>query len=255
MYTETAGYYDLIYHWKDYDAEVQYLRKLMSDQMPGACTLLDVACGTGAHLQRLKSDYDVTGIDLDPRMVEAAAVEVPDGTFAVGDMSGFDLGRRFDVVTCLFSSIGFVKTITGLEQAMACFRAHVVDDGLVVVEPWFRPDSWKAGTVHLHVADQDELKISRMTHSDRAENVSITNMSYLIGTPDGVDYKTERHEMGLFTMEEMLGAFEQADLLAEYDPVGPSGRGLYTARPNLRNLEQVLRSLTGPVCLCLSAFR
>jgi hypothetical protein len=33
--------------------------------------------------------------------------------------------------------------------------------------------------------------------------------------------------MGLFTREQMTSAFTDAGLAAEYDPAGPTGRGLY----------------------------
>jgi hypothetical protein len=53
---------------------------------------------------------------------------------------------------------------------------------------------------------------------------------YLVGTPEGVEHLTEDHELGLFTVEEMLGFFEQAGLAVHYDPEGIFGRGLYVAR-------------------------
>jgi hypothetical protein len=49
----------------------------------------------------------------------------------------------------------------------------------------------------------------------------------LIGTPDGVRYVTERHEMGLYTHEQMMAALEAAGLRAAFEPEGLTGRGLY----------------------------
>ena len=60
--------------------------------------------------------------------------------------------------------------------------------------------------------------------------MAILDFHYLVGTPQGVTHFTERHELGLFTIEEMLGAFQQADLDVKYEPEGLTGRGLYIAR-------------------------
>ena len=54
-------------------------------------------------------------------------------------MTAFDLGCRFDVVTCLFSSIGYVGTVERLDQAIATMAAHLEPGGTLIVEPWLSP--------------------------------------------------------------------------------------------------------------------
>jgi hypothetical protein len=46
----------------------------------------------------------------------------------------------------------------------------------------------------------------------------------------GTRRASEVHELGLFTVAELLEAFRQAGLRAEYDPKGLTDRGLYVAR-------------------------
>ena len=107
MFTRSEQFYDAVYSWKDYDAESERLHALIEERVPGAKTLLDVACGTGTHLARLAQWYSVEGVDLDPEMLELARQKVPAAPLEVGDMVALELGRRFDVVACLFSSIGY----------------------------------------------------------------------------------------------------------------------------------------------------
>jgi hypothetical protein len=52
----------------------------------------------------------------------------------------------------------------------------------------------------------------------------------LIGTTDGITHISEKHELGLFTVGEMMSAFREAGLEAEHDPKGIGGRGMYFAK-------------------------
>jgi hypothetical protein len=53
------------------------------------------------------------------------------------------------------------------------------------------------------------------------------DMHYLIGTRAGVNHYVERHEMGLFTTEEMTHALTACGLEVTYDQEGVMGRGLF----------------------------
>src|SRR5688572_25745977 len=109
MFSKSARFYDAIYSFKDYAAEAIEVQDLIQSRNPEARTLLDVACGTGLHLQHLAGTFDVAGLDLDPELLRIAGERVPDVPLHEADMRTFDLGERFDAITCLFSSIGYVS--------------------------------------------------------------------------------------------------------------------------------------------------
>jgi hypothetical protein len=134
------------------------------------------------------------------------------------------------VILCLFSSIGYIKTLDNVVKALACFKRHLIRDGIILVEPWFTPDVWQVGSMHMLSAETDDLKVCRMNTSDRERNISILDFHYLVGSGGKVEYFTERHELGLFTVGEMMSAFTNAGLDVRYDPDGLTGRGLYIAR-------------------------
>ncbi|MFS1512627.1 hypothetical protein VQL36_09340 [Chengkuizengella sp. SCS-71B] len=50
---------------------------------------------------------------------------------------------------------------------------------------------------------------------------------YLIGSSEGIEHVTERHEMGLFSIQDMKEAFKSAGLQVQHDSKGISGRGMY----------------------------
>jgi SAM-dependent methyltransferase len=229
MFEKTARFYDAIYSWKDYAAEARQLKTLLVErqQTMAPRTLLDVACGTGAHVPYLRGDFAYEGLDLDAQMLALAHERFPDIPFHHGDMRDFELGRQFDVVTCLFSSIAYVKTADKLEQATATMARHVRRGGVLVIEPFVAPQEWEAGRPTATFVDQPDLKIARMSVSAREGDIAILDFHYLVAAPAGVEHLTERHELGLFTDAEYRRAFAATGLDVTHDADGLMGRGLY----------------------------
>jgi trans-aconitate methyltransferase len=135
MFSATAELYDLIYSFKDYASEASQIRQLIARERPGAKTILDVACGTAEHAKLLSADFAVDGIDLQPEFVRIAQAKNPAGTFSVADMRSFTMEKRYDVVQCLFSSIGYLLRPEDTIAALKRFRSHLAPGGVVLVEP------------------------------------------------------------------------------------------------------------------------
>ena len=226
MFEKSAAYYDALYAWKDYPAEVAKIHALIQRYNPGASTLLDVACGTGHHMQLLRERYEVEGLDLDANLLEVAAERNPGTTLHAGDMTDFDLGRTYDVVTCLFSSIGYVQSLENLQRALASMARHLEPGGVLLLEPWLSPDVFEEGHIGLLVVDEPDLKIARMNSSRRTGDVSILDFDYLVGTPEGTDHFNETHRLGLFTDTQHLDAMRAAGLEPQKS-ADLMGRGLH----------------------------
>ena len=77
-----------------------------------------------------------------PEMLEVARARHPEITFHQGDMRTFDLGRRFDVVTCLFSSIGYLRSPSDLRAAVINMARHLQPGGVLIIEPWLTEETW-----------------------------------------------------------------------------------------------------------------
>src|SRR3954470_16047880 len=104
MYQRFAAVYDAIYSFKKYAEEAEKLKEIAFSRSPNAKTWLDVACGTGTHIEYLKTDFKCTGVDLSEDLLKLAREKHADVEFLAGDMRTFDLGRQFDVVSCLFGA-------------------------------------------------------------------------------------------------------------------------------------------------------
>jgi SAM-dependent methyltransferase len=230
VYERSAHAYDLIQaaRGRDYGAQADQLAELIRARHPDARSLLDVACGTGHHLRTLRRHFpDVAGIDISPAMLRRAREELSDVPLELGDMRSFRVDRRFDVVTCLFSSIGYLLTLDDVHRAVANMADHLHPDGLLIVEPWIHPDQWRLGHRVAEAANGDGLAVSRVSANGRDGHVSTFDLYWTIASHDGVDQFTEPHRMGLYSVEEYAGTFEAANLTVEHQETGLIGRGVF----------------------------
>lgn len=231
MFDKSAVLYDSIYSFKDYDGETAELRRLIAERAPGARSLLDVACGTGKHLEGLGQHFEVSGLDLDSDLLAIAGNRNPGVPLHVGDMVDFDLGRRFGAVTCLFSAIGYARDESRLRRAVQSMARHLTPGGVLLIEPWIFPEDFEDGFVDSLIVEHEDSKVVRVGFSERRGTLSRLEMHYLVRPEGGdVSHFVEEHELGLFSDEQYRAAIAAAGLeLDSFDPQGLIGRGLYIA--------------------------
>jgi len=221
MYRATAHLYDLVYAatGKDYAAEAAVLDEQIQARCPGARTLLDVACGTGRHLEHLRASYDVAGLDLEPAMLDVARSRLPGVPLVEGDMRSFALGRTFDAVVCLFGAVAHMPSTDALDRAVAAMASHLSPGGVLLVDGFVRPDAWRAeATTHVEAAEADGVKLARCGRATRDGRIVHAEMHHLVATESGVDHLVDHHELSLFTPSEYVDAFGRAGLVAEIVP-------------------------------------
>lgn len=229
MYRNSPVAYDLLHsaRGKDYGREAAEVVARIRTHRPAARSILDVACGTGLHLAAFAGlGFEVDGVELSEEMIDVARQRVPGVALHQGDMRTFRLGRQFDAVVCLFSAIGYMSTLDDLGTAVATMCDHLVDGGVLVVEPWFEPDDWHDGTVYAESAQTADLAVARVSRSWREGDESCIEMHYVMGTQDRTWSFSEAHRMGLWTTDQQLDVYRAAGLSVEHEDRGLIGRGL-----------------------------
>ncbi len=228
MYNKSERFYDAIYSKQDYRGESKLLHGLIQKHKRSqGSDLLDIACGTGQHIPFFQKHYCTEGLDLNGQFLKIAKARNPKVLFHHASMLDFKIPKQFDAIICMFSAIGYVKTVRNLNKCLANMAKHLKPGGVLIIEPWFSPTTWRDGLAHAVFIDQPDLKIARMNIAKRKGSLSIYDPHYLVATKSGVEYFSEYHELGLFTIGEYKSAFSKSALKAQYDSVGPKGRGLY----------------------------
>ena len=228
-YSQAAEFYDLLYSAdKDYGREAALITDLIRAKAPEARRILDVGCGTGAHARALiDAGFEVDGIDIEPAFVEIASRKCPEGTFHVADMCSVTLEARYDAVTCLFSAIGYVKSVDSLDQAIHRMTEHLEPGGVLLVDPWFAPGEMDDGHVMVLQAEDADRSVVRMSRTVIEGAISRLEFEYLIGSSTGLERRSEVHELGLFTPSAMEAAFRRAGHAVERVDRALRTRGIY----------------------------
>jgi SAM-dependent methyltransferase len=223
-----AAYYDLIYADKPYAEEARFVAGAVTgDSAGGPRKLLDLACGTGRHAFEFAAmGHTVTGVDYSDELLDVARQNAEsrgaDVRFVNQDLRELDIdGRPFDVITCLFDSIGYLLTNDGIVAALSRAREHLSDRGTLAVEflhaaavlrhaAPVRVRRWQtpaAGTL-LRISEV-ELDVARQTMRVDYELLDIDAAGQLAA------HWSEVQTNRFFSVEEMRALIQSAGLVAD----------------------------------------
>lgn len=252
LYGPLAPFYDRIYAAKDYAGEAaEVTRRARRVVGAGPRTLLDVACGTGRHLQWLRRGFQVRGTDASAPMLREARRRLGPGVpLRRADMRRLPTWPPVDVITCLFSAIGYLPTARDRRAAFRSFFARLHPGGVAIIEGWLTPEAFRGNSIHLQTYNGPDAKIARLSRSRRTGGYSRIEMDYLVLEPDRpVRRYHEVHRQPLVAPDRMLAELRSAGFEAHVVLTGRwAQRGLYIARrPQLGQAVDATRpSGTGP---------
>ncbi len=113
-------------------------------------------------------------------MLKVARKRLPGIQLKQADMMTLDLGKQFDVITCLFSAIGHVQTYDNLRKTIRAFVKHLKPGGVLIIEPFFEPGDYKAGLPGMTTYEDDDTKVARLQVAKRKGNIAIFDFHFLV---------------------------------------------------------------------------
>jgi ubiquinone/menaquinone biosynthesis C-methylase UbiE len=199
LYQKFAKYYDLCYIDKDYNKETNFLQTLIKKHKIKGEKILEVGCGTGGHAVYLKrKNFDIVGIDLHKEMLEVAKKKSKSIKFLQGDMRDFDLGEKFSILLCLFSTIHYNQNLKELKKTLVNFYKHLKSEGILIFDMGFNDERWKGGNVHLGNWANKDVDLVRFSKSRRERNFGLVNMAYILFKNKKFYFGEEEHKLRIF---------------------------------------------------------
>jgi len=244
VFSATAHIYDVLHADKDYAGECAALRAILRrDGSLGDLerpSLLDAGCAIGGHIGHLSEHHAVTGLEIDPSLVEQARARLPGTTIHWGDMADFAVDERFDVIVSLFGAIAYVGSRERLDATFACFEAHLAPSGMIAIEPWFSPERYPRGEVTARVARARDVTITRMARRDRVGARAMMDVQYLVcdlGRGGRIERLQEHHDLALFTDDDLVAAASSAGIELHRAVGFPGEHGLFVGRRRAVRVE------------------
>ena len=162
-YKKFSYYFDEVVSSLNYDLWLEFIEQYLKP----TDTVLDLACGSGTLLTMLKlKGYNCEGLDLSSEIIdianEKAKINHLNIPYYVMDMTDFNLNKKYDMITCFFDSVNFLKTKEQLDNMFTCVKKHLNPGGLFIFDI-FSETMFKEYHKNLIEEDYHTFKIKWLT--------------------------------------------------------------------------------------------
>lgn len=122
--------------WRDFTTRLwPFLSKTVTKHNREANTWLDLCCGTGFLLRLVcDSGFQAVGLDISPHVLTYASKNAPTARLVKADVRDFSLPRRFDVITCMYDSLNYLRLKKDLERVFRRVHRHLASSGLFIFD-------------------------------------------------------------------------------------------------------------------------
>jgi SAM-dependent methyltransferase len=134
-FSALAGVYDAIMADIEYADWAEFILDYARDAGLTPGSALDLACGTGALTAELAArGLAVTGLDFSAEMLAVAHARLPALNFVQADLRDFELGEKYDLISCVFDSLNNLTRPADLRLALERMAAHLNPGGLLAFD-------------------------------------------------------------------------------------------------------------------------
>lgn len=217
-----AELYDLFYRDKPYSEETAFIHDCIQKYAPGSKRLLELACGTGTHSLLLeKYDYQIIATDSSEEMLTCAKKKIEKEKSKIQiqqqDMRTLNVPERpFDVVYCLFDSIGYVTSNENILLVLQNVYDHLKPGGIFLFEFWHAAAMIrhydKVRIRRRQTPEGEIVRISETTIDYFDQLCSVLYTIYDLKNDGSYELLQETHINRYFHVQEMKLFLQQANL-------------------------------------------
>ena len=131
-----ADYYDDFFYSKEYEKECDFIKK----SAPDASRILDIGCGTGAHIKHLSTNSNfVQGVDISPSMIKKARNKFSkfnNVNFFEGFIEDFSNqnNEKFDVAISMFHVVNHILHESELDSFFKTVSKNLKNGGIFIFD-------------------------------------------------------------------------------------------------------------------------
>ena len=213
LYTALASWFHLLSDPKDYAEEAEFAAKAMTagGRIP-IRTVLELGSGGGNNASHLKSQFEMTLVDISPGMLELSRRINPECEHIIGDMRTIRLDRQFDAVF-VHDAVMYMITPDDLRSCMQTAFVHGKPGGVALFMPDFIRETFQHCVHHGgHDGEGRALRYFEWTFdADPDDRMYTVDFVYLLreGTaPLRIEHDCHLH--GLFSRAEWTQMLSEA---------------------------------------------
>ena len=215
LYDDLTPWYRLIDPPEDHlDEATAYTRALTGAVTGRADTLLELGAGAGHNALFMKGQFRCTLTDISPKMQALSRELNPDCEHLSGDMRTLRLGRQFDA-GFVHDAVCYITSLEDLAQVAVTAFDHTRPGGAALFAPDYVRERF-AETSSLITADEGPRSlrgVEWIRDPDPADSRYLVDYALLLRDGHEVTAAHDRHEEGLFSIEEWTSVLERAGYL------------------------------------------
>jgi SAM-dependent methyltransferase len=211
LYRDLAWLFPILTPYKNYEEEGKFfLGKILEYAVDDAETLLDIGCGGGHTHHYFRERFKVTGIDVNPEILEQAKKLNPDVEYIQGDMRSFRLNRTFDAIT-IFDSINYVTTKEDLRSTFETAYIHLKTGGVLLTYVENEPEKFVQHRTTAKTRAKGDIELTYIANNydpDLSDANFECTFIYLIRRKGKLEIKSDRHLCGIFRLDTWVELME-----------------------------------------------
>ncbi|HMA13534.1 MAG TPA: class I SAM-dependent methyltransferase, partial [Kiloniellaceae bacterium] len=200
------------------------------DAVASRARVLELGSGGGHLASHLKRWFDMTLVDLSPRMLDLSRTLNPECRHLEGDMRNLRLGETFDAVL-IHDAVSHLCTHGDLAAALRSTRAHLRPGGSGVFCPDFTVECFSPGTTHGGTDDDGRgLRYIEWVQPEIAGTTYRSDIVYLLREDRGaLRIEHDSVTWGIFARAQWAAALGEAGF-GGIAVEAVSARDIFTAR-------------------------